>query len=476
MSELTPQEYDFILRNDLMSFVTRVFYELNPQAQLIMASYLELIASKLEACDRGEIKRLIICMPPRQLKSICVTVAFSAWYLGRHPEKNIICASYGQELSEKFGRDCRSIMQQPWYQRAFPEARLSDRQALHDFVTTKNGGRFSTSVGGVLTGRGADMIILDDPLKPQDALSESQRTKPNHWYDNTLLSRLNNKDDGVIILVMQRLHQDDLVGHVLAQGNWDMLSLPAIAIEDEQFTIQNCFGTKQYIRKAGDLLNPARESLSSLNTMRAAIGEYDFLSQYQQTPIPQGGSIIKTEWLQSYETAPTRMEISQIIQSWDTAFKDTEQSNYSVCTTWAAFKGNYYLLDVLRKRLQYPDLKNAVKEQYGKHRPHKLIIEDKASGSSLIDDLKRDGILGIIAHTPPHGMDKRMRLEMQSDLFSDQKIYLPKNASWLDEYRTELIGFPGTKYNDQVDSTSQALEYFKNKYSSTLAIWEKLGR
>jgi len=275
---------------------------------------------------------------------------------------------------------------------------------------------------------------------------------------------------------MQRLHQDDLVGHVLAQGDWDMLSLPAIAIEDEQFTIENCFGTKQYIRKAGDLLNPARESLSSLNTMRAAIGEYDFLSQYQQTPIPQGGSIIKTEWLQYYEPPPTRMEVSQIIQSWDTAFKDTEQSNYSVCTTWAAFKGNYYLLDVLRKRLQYPDLKNAVKEQYGKHRPHKLIIEDKASGSSLIDDLKRDGILGIIAHTPPHGMDKRMRLEMQSDLFSDQKIYLPKNASWLDEYRTELIGFPGTKYNDQVDSTSQALEYFKNKYSSTLAIWEKLGR
>lgn len=476
MSELTSQEYDFILRNDLMSFVTRTFYELNPQARLIMAPYLELMASKLEACARGENKRLIVCVPPRQLKSICVTIGFTAWYLGNHPDKNIICASYGQELSEKFGRDCRSIMLQPWYQRVFPGTKLSDRQALHDFATTKNGGRFSTSVGGVLTGRGADMIIIDDPLKPQDALSEPQRTKCNNWYDNTLLSRLNNKDEGVIIVVMQRLHQDDLVGHILEQGDWDVVSLPAIATEDEEFLIENAFGTRQYIRKTGDLLNPARESLSSLNTMRAAIGDYDFLSQYQQTPIPQGGSIIKINWLQHYEEPPTRFESSLIIQSWDTALKDTAQSNFSVCTTWAVSKDKYYLLDVLRGRFQYPDLKIAVKEQYKKHKPNKLIIEDKASGSSLIDDLKRDGILGITPHTPPHGMDKRARLEMQSDLFADGKVWLPKVASWLDDYRTELIGFPGTKYNDQVDSTSQALEYIKNKYNSKLAIWEKLGR
>src|SRR5262245_54454201 len=203
-------DYAAILRRDLMSFVGRSFYELNPQTKLFGAPHLELMAAKLEACRRGEINRLIINLPPRNLKSHCASVAFPAWYLAHQPAGHVICASYGQDLADKFARDCRRIMASAWYRQLFP-TRLADRQAVHDFATSEQGTRMATSVGGVLTGRGADIIIIDDPLKPDEALSESRRKAVNEWYDHTLLSRLNDKQRGCIVIIMQRLHQDDLV-------------------------------------------------------------------------------------------------------------------------------------------------------------------------------------------------------------------------------------------------------------------------
>ena len=228
---ISSSEYRFILRNDLMSFIERAFYELNPQTQFLHGPHIEMIASKLEACLQGKIKRLIINQPPRGLKSHCASIAFPAWYLGHNPTGQLICASYGQDLADKFARDSRTIMQAGWYQPIF-STRVADRQAVADFITTEQGARMSTSVGGVLTGRGADLIIIDDPLKPDEALSETRRKTVNDWYDNSLLSRLNDKTKGCIIIIMQRLHQDDLVGHVLEQEDWEVLSFPAIAEED----------------------------------------------------------------------------------------------------------------------------------------------------------------------------------------------------------------------------------------------------
>ena len=195
-----------------------------------------MIATKLEAVRKGLIKRLIINLPPRGLKSHCASIVFPAWYLGHDPTGQIICASYGQDLADKFARDCRTIMMAEWYRRIF-RTRLANRQAVADFTTTEQGVRMSTSVGGVLTGRGADLIIIDDPLKPDEALSQTQRKAVNDWYDNTLLSRLNDKTNGRIIIIMQRLHQDDLVGHVLGKEDWDVLSFPAIAERDETHVI-----------------------------------------------------------------------------------------------------------------------------------------------------------------------------------------------------------------------------------------------
>jgi hypothetical protein len=221
------------LRHDLVTFIHRAFAELNPQTRFQPAPYIQLLAARLEDCRAGKIRRLIVNLPPRSLKSHCASIAFVAWLLGHNPTIEIIAASYGQDLADKLVRDTRTLMESDWYRALFP-TRLSARRAVNDFATTAGGTRMATSVGGVLTGRGADVIIIDDPQKPDEALSEAGRRAVNDWYDNTLLSRLNNKSTGCIIIVMQRLHQDDLVGHVLSQDDWTIVSFPAIAEEKEE--------------------------------------------------------------------------------------------------------------------------------------------------------------------------------------------------------------------------------------------------
>ena len=453
-------EYPAILRCDFASFIERSFYELNPQTRMLWAPHIELIAAKLDACRQGQVRRLIINVPPRHLKSLCASVAFPAWCLGHDPAAQIICASYGQDLADKFARDCRRIMASTWYLQLF-STRLGDRQPVHDFATTAQGIRMATSVGGVLTGRGADMIIIDDALKPDEALSESRRNAVNEWYDNTLLSRLNDKARGCIIIIMQRLHQDDLVGHVLEQEGWDMLVFPSIAETEEMHDIISPFGRRLFKRAVGDVLHPERESEATLRHIREAVGEYNFAAQYQQNPTPLGGAIIRTAWLRYYEPGDRPERFIQTVQSWDTANKSTELSDYSVCTTWGVYENRYYLLDVFRQRLNYPDLKRKLRELAWRDRPNKILIEDKASGTQLIQDLKADGVHAVRAYQPPTGTDKIMRLHAQTAAFENGRVLLPSRAPWLADYVTELISFPGSRYDDQVDSTTQALDHLR---------------
>ena len=200
-------------------------------------------------------------------------------------------------------------------------------------MTAAQGFRLATSVGGVLTGRGADVIIIDDPLKPEEALSETQRRNVNEWYDHTLYSRLNDKERGCIILIMQRLHEEDLVGHVLAQEHWDIVSFPAIAEQDEVHTIVTQFGPSQYERQVGDILHRERESRETLARIQQTLGDYNFAGQYQQTPAPLGGGLVKETWIRRYGPNERPDKFDQVVQSWDTANKPTELSDYSVCTT-----------------------------------------------------------------------------------------------------------------------------------------------
>jgi hypothetical protein len=227
--DLTPAEYDTVLRQDFATFAMRCFHELNPQAELAINWHIEIIAAKLSALRQGKIRRLIINLPPRHLKSLLASIAFPAWCLGHDPSAQLLCVSYAQDLADKLARDCRSIMTSQWYRRIFPTRLAAHRLAVQEFVTTRQGYRLATSNGGLLTGRGANIILIDDPLKPEEAISDTQRQAANDWFSHTLYSRQNDKRSGAIVIIMQRLHEDDLVGHVLAQEPWEVVCFPAIA-------------------------------------------------------------------------------------------------------------------------------------------------------------------------------------------------------------------------------------------------------
>src|SRR5438552_9922637 len=224
MKNQTPaQYYVSLLQHDLATFAGRCFHDLNPQTRLAMNWHLEVIAAKLTAVWEGRIRRLIINLPPRHLKSLMASIAFPAWCLGHDPSAQILCVSYAQDLADKLARDCRGIMMSPWYRQIFPTRLAPHRHAVQEFITTRQGYRLATSTGGVLTGRGADLILIDDPSKPEEALSDARRTATNEWFRNTLLSRLNDKCRGAIVIIMQRLHEDDLVGHVLSHEPWEVV-------------------------------------------------------------------------------------------------------------------------------------------------------------------------------------------------------------------------------------------------------------
>src|SRR6516225_6977198 len=400
IEELTRAQYEAALRNDFALFAARCFHQLNPQAELAMNWHLEVIAAKLTAVREGKIRRLIICLPPRHLKSLMASIAFPAWLLGHNPSAQILCVSYAQDLADKLARDCRGIMIVPWYQRIFPTRLSAHRQAVQEFITTRQGYRLATSTGGVLTGRGADFILIDDPLKPEEALSKALRVACNEWFLNTLYSRLNDKRSGAIVIIMQRLHEDDLVGHVLGQEPWEVLSFPAIAEADEVHAIETIWGPQCFTRRLGEALHPAREPLADLQNIRRTIGEYNFAGQYQQSPAPLGGGMVKTEWFKRYDESERAESFDRIVQSWDTANKATELSDFSVCTTWGIKGKTVYLLGRLRQRLEYPALKRAVREQQNLYYATEILIEDKASGTQLIQELIADGCHGVTRYQP----------------------------------------------------------------------------
>ena len=458
----TINEYHAALRHDFCGFIERSFYELNPETEFLVNWHIEVMAAELEACRRGETKRLIINLNPRALKSHCTTVAFPAWLLGHDASAQIICVSYGQDLANKHAIDCRTLLGSDFYQSIFSTRLSSEKQAVQEFMTTQKGVRLATSVGGVLTGRGASYIIIDDPQKPEETLSDTQRKTTNQWFDQTLYSRLNDKRTGCIIIVTQRLHEDDLVGHVLSQSNWKVVRFPAIAEEDESYDIKTPYATRHFHRRAGEALHPAREPLDVLQNIRETQGEYHFSGQYQQAPAPFGGGMVKVAWFKTYTTKELPSKFDLILQSWDTANKPTQLADYSVCTSWGVKDKQVYLLHVLRKRLDYPALKRAVIEQAHAFQPTEILIEDKSSGTQLIQELIHEGMYGVRRYEPT--MDKVMRLHSVTSTIENGFVHLPEKAEYLAEFLHELTSFAKAKYDDQTDSTSQALEWLKQHY------------
>jgi predicted phage terminase large subunit-like protein len=445
-------------RKDFVSFVRKVFHVLAPSANYCMNWHICAIAHCLEQVRLGNIKRLIINLPPRSLKSIMCSVAFPAFVLGRDPTKRLIVASYGADLAIKHGNDFRAVVNSTEYRGIFPRMRISAiKNTQTEVVTTLNGFRLANSVDGALTGRGGDIIIIDDPIAALAALSQNSREHVRDWYFNTLLSRLDDKQNGAIVLVMQRLHEDDLAG-VLLRGSdeWTVLSLPAIAEQDEQIPIGN---GQFHCRHAGDVLHAERESRDVLESLRAQHPE-TFEAQYQQQPGDPGGGTIKRPWVRRYDQLP---KSGLIIQSWDVASKQGEDNDYSVCTTWLVNE-NKYLIDVLRDRFDFPTLRRKVFEQAKLYKPAHILIEDAGVGTALIQELKT-AHLPLIPVKPEY--DKKIRMAIQSVKFENGQVFFPKEALWLAELEAELFAFPNGRHDDQIDSISQALGH------KSLSFWTK---
>jgi predicted phage terminase large subunit-like protein len=390
-----------------------------------------------------------------------VSVAFPAFLLAHEPRHRIFAISYGSELSSKHASDFRSIVESPWYQRTFYHMRIA--RSLEDEVwTTARGFRKSTSVYGTLTGLGGDIFIIDDPQKPVDTQSDIQRNRLNQWVSNTLMSRLDNKEKGIIIVVMQRIHLNDLSGYLMESGGWTVLSLPAIAEQDETIAIGD---NEFHVRRAGEALHPELESLESLKKLQRKMVSDDFAAQYQQSPVPPGGAMIRREWLRYYEKPPERTYRAKIIQSWDTASKDGAQNDWSVCTTWLVVDNCYYLLDLTRGRYEYPRLKATAIALAQKYRPHCVLIEDASTGTALAQEF-RSVYFGGAVRLVPIERDKIGRLYVNQPKFGAGLVLFPKGAPFLPELEAELLTFPQGKTDDQVDSISQALS-FKSGYNWT---------
>jgi predicted phage terminase large subunit-like protein len=436
-------------RTDFVSFVRKSFHLLAPSAMFHMNWHICAIAHCLEQVRLGTIKRLIITVPPRSLKSIMCSVAFPAFVLGHDPTKRLIVASYSADLAIKHGNDFRAVVNSEEYHSIFPGMFISAmKNTQTEVVTTRNGFRLAISVDGALTGRGGDFIIIDDPIAALAALFQKAREHVVDCYF-TLLSRLDDKQNGAIVLLMQRLHEDDLAG-VLLRGSdeWTVLSLPAIAEKDEEIPIGN---GQIHFRRAGDVLHPEREPREVLESLQAQLGPEIYAAQYQQQPVSPGGAMIKCGSIRRYDQLP---QSGHIIQSWDVANKQGEENDYSVCTTWLIYDKRYYLKDLLRGRFDFPTLRTRVFEQAKLHKASQILIEDAGFGTALIQELKT-AQFSVIPVKPEY--DKKIRMAIQSAKFENGQVFFPKEAPWLRDLEDELFAFPNSRHDDQVDSISQAL-------------------
>lgn len=408
----------------------------------------------LEAVYYGQILRLLINVPPRYLKSNICTVAFPTWVWTKQADHRFMMTSHSQSLSTKHSRDRRTLIQSDWYQEGYGGrySLAGSQDTVQEFGNDKRGHMIATSLHGTATGKGCDTLIADDPLDPKKIFNAEQCASENELFDLKFVGRLDNKKTGRIVVVMQRLHQNDLCGHLKEQG-YTQLVLPGEAEHRHTVVFPRSGETK--VMEPGEVLHPEREGPVEIAAQKKALGAWGFAAQYNQNPTTKGGVIIKRDWIKYYKVLP--MGLTGHRQSWDMAFKDTESSSYVVGGLWAKRAGDYYLLDLVRDRMGFSATRMAMIAFSAKHpKVIRKVVEEKANGAAIIDSLKQK-LGGIIAYRPTES--KEARLEAVSPLFEAGNVWLPDPsiAPWVNDYVNELCGFPFGAHNDQVDMTSQAL-------------------
>ena len=415
------------------------------------------MARAFERVARGESKRLIINMPPRHTKSEFASYLLPSWFLGKFPNKKIIQTSHTAELAVGFGRKVRNLVDSAKYKGMFPNVALQvDSKAAGRWNTNFGGEYFAIGVGGAVTGKGADLLIIDDPHSEQEAaLAETNPEiydKTYEWYTSGPRQRL--QPGGAIVVVMTRWSKKDLTGQVLKSAaqrggdEWEVIEFPALFENDKP-------------------LWPEFWSLSELLALREELPNAKWMAQYQQNPTSETSAIVKREWWQTWEkNDPPACEFT--LMSWDTAFEKSNRADYSACTLWGVFykdddagnkQANIILLNAFRKRMEFPELKKVALEQYQEWEPDSIIIEKKASGAPLIYEMRAMGV-PVQEFTPSRGNDKISRLNAVSDIFASGRVWVP-NTRWADEVVEEVASFPSGEHDDYVDSVSLAMMRFR---------------
>ena len=335
-----------LLAEDLTAFTEFAFGLVRPGIEFRPNWHFEAVTYKLSQVTKGAIRRLIVTLPPRTLKSFCASVALPAWFLGHYPWERVVVVSYSDFLARTHANDFRRLVNDPLYQATFPTMRL-ERDTDREIMTTKRGKRIATSIDGTLTGLGGNLIIIDDPIKLGDAMSEAVRQRVIEWYRSTLLSRGDDKTATRIIVVMQRVHQNDLVGYLQEQGGFEVLKLPAIAQKSQTYELGS---GRTHTRQQGELLHPAHEPAEALIELKREMGPIAFSAQYQQSPIPPGGTIVKRKWLATYDQIGSQPG-DRIVISWDIALSETESGDYSAAVVLLIRKEVFFILEVVRGAL-----------------------------------------------------------------------------------------------------------------------------
>jgi predicted phage terminase large subunit-like protein len=409
--------------------------------------------------------RLIVNLPPRSLKSFIVTICLPAWLLGYHPSLAIVAVSYSDELARKFSRDCRALMETPFYKGLFPRTRLNPKKISEtEFETTCRGSRMATSVGGTLTGRGADLLIIDDPMKGQDAYSEVVRNSTTDWFNGTAMSRLNEPARSKVIVVMQRLHADDLAGYLIDK-NWRALVLPAIATKTKRYATGP---RKSYTRRTGELLQRKRDSRAVLDEICRDRGSHVFAAQYQQDPVPPDGNLIKADWLKRYDPVDDPNQFERIILTCDPAGKAGPRNDYTAMVVAGMINNRLHILEVARGHWNVLQMRDWILSFATARRSNEVLIEDTASGMGLIDILQAESRLSILGMHPKD--NKVTRLQRHQAKFECGQIRLPKEAPWCAEFERELLAFPNGKYDDQVDALLLLLDWYTENMAYLAAI------
>ena len=437
-------------QNEFMSFVGEMW------SAFIHGKHHEIMADAFERVAKGELKRLIINMPPRHTKSEFASYLLPAWFLGKYPDKKIIQTAHTAELAVGFGRKVRNLVNSPDYKAIFPNVSLqSDSKAAGRWNTSQGGDYFAIGVGGAVTGKGADLLIIDDPHSEQEGASADINVfnRTYEWYTSGPRQRL--QPNGAIVVVMTRWHNKDLTGQVVdasikrgGADQWEVIELPAIM-------------------PSGSPLWAEFWKMEELQALKAELPNSKWMAQYQQNPTSEEGALVKREWWNIWEGRnPPDCEF--VIQSWDTAFMKNQRADFSACTTWGVFyledddgmlAPNLILLDAYQERLEFPELKKMAMEKYRAYTPDAFIVEAKAAGMPLIFELRAMGI-PVQEYTPSRGNDKISRVNAVSDLFASGVIWCPETR-WAEETVEQFAGFPNMEHDDLVDSTTQALLRFR---------------